>query len=173
MKRHITAVALAVSALAISAPASAEVIFNPATGMGFVGKGDVQLAYGWNNRQLNTNAAGVTFQVRARATQDYVCSYPDRIRVDGAWVSTTDTAEREETAQVNASISYGARRNAQDSITGFSLTGISDLGSDLVSVGDVCRVGGSVGEVTLVFAKEYENPNLFVRHDGASVQLIY
>ena len=39
--------------------ASASVTFNPATGTGFVGKGDVQLAYGWNNKQLQDNAVAL------------------------------------------------------------------------------------------------------------------
>jgi hypothetical protein len=36
--------------------ALAAVTFNPMTGEGFVGKGDVQLIYGWNNQQLQLNA---------------------------------------------------------------------------------------------------------------------
>lgn len=32
-------------------------------GVGFVGKGDVQLAFGWNNAQLQSNASGVSFKL--------------------------------------------------------------------------------------------------------------
>ena len=39
----------AIAALAVSTAALATVTFDPATGIGFVGKGDVQLAFGWNN----------------------------------------------------------------------------------------------------------------------------
>jgi hypothetical protein len=46
---------------AAAATAFAAVTFDPVTGTGFVGKGDVQLAFGWNNKQLQNNATGVTF----------------------------------------------------------------------------------------------------------------
>jgi hypothetical protein len=53
---------MAVAMLAIiPAAASASVTYDAATGKGFVGKGDVQTAYGWNNAALQANAAGVTF----------------------------------------------------------------------------------------------------------------
>lgn len=45
----------------VVASALAAVTFDASTGTGFVGKGDVQLAFGWNNKQLQANAAGVTF----------------------------------------------------------------------------------------------------------------
>jgi hypothetical protein len=35
------------------------------TGEGFVGKGDVQLAFNWNNKQLQDNADGVSFSVES------------------------------------------------------------------------------------------------------------
>lgn len=55
-------VAAAATAL-ISTAALASVTFNFDTGVGFVGKGDVQTAFGWNNAQAQNNAPGVTFTV--------------------------------------------------------------------------------------------------------------
>jgi len=49
--------------------ASAGVTFNETNGTGFVGKGDVQVAFGWNNKQLQTNATGVSFSFTQDATQ--------------------------------------------------------------------------------------------------------
>ena len=59
----VTTVAATVATLALGATAaSASVNVDPATGSGFIGKGDVQLAYGWNNATLQTNASSVGFQ---------------------------------------------------------------------------------------------------------------
>lgn len=52
-----------------AAPAGAAVTFDGSTGTGFVGKGDVQTAFGWNDAKLQARAAGVTFSTSAPATQ--------------------------------------------------------------------------------------------------------
>jgi hypothetical protein len=44
-----------------TATAFAEVNFNESTYSGFVSKGDVQSAFGWNNAQLQINADKITF----------------------------------------------------------------------------------------------------------------
>lgn len=49
--------------------ANAAVTFNETNGTGFVGKGDVQMAFGWNNKQLQTNASTVAFSFTQDATQ--------------------------------------------------------------------------------------------------------
>ena len=70
MKRKFAVLAVTAAALSLVAVsvAGAAVILNddPATGefngTGFVGKGDVQTPFGWNNKALQNNAAGVTFK---------------------------------------------------------------------------------------------------------------
>jgi len=52
----------AVAALTIGGGAGATVTVNN-DGSGFVGKGDVQAAFGWNNAQFQRNAAAVTFSL--------------------------------------------------------------------------------------------------------------
>lgn len=49
--------------LAVASPASAAVTYDRESGTGFVGKGDVQQALGWNNRQLQANASRIDFNV--------------------------------------------------------------------------------------------------------------
>ena len=49
--------------LAVASPASAAVAYDRESGTGFVGKGDVQQALGWNNRQLQANAHRIDFTV--------------------------------------------------------------------------------------------------------------
>jgi hypothetical protein len=41
--------------------ALATTTFNPATGTGFVGKGDVQTPWGWNDQTLQSQAINVSF----------------------------------------------------------------------------------------------------------------
>lgn len=45
----VTAIASTLAGIGI---ATATVTFDPTTGKGFVGKGDLQTAFGWNNNQL-------------------------------------------------------------------------------------------------------------------------
>ncbi|MBE8525423.1 hypothetical protein ILP97_49455 [Amycolatopsis sp. H6(2020)] len=43
-----------------------------ATGTGFVGKGEIQTPFGWNNDKLQANAGGVSFTYDATDTYDAV-----------------------------------------------------------------------------------------------------
>ena len=69
-KRLTAVVGMTAAATLMLAPAAmAAVTFNETKGTGFVGKGDVQVAFAWNNKQLQTNAAGVSFSFTQDATQ--------------------------------------------------------------------------------------------------------
>ncbi|WP_030274548.1 hypothetical protein [Streptomyces sp. NRRL B-24484] len=64
--------AVSVAALALgAAPASAAAGFDPATGTGFIGKGDVQTALGFNNAALQkaVDAKSLSFTAKQPATQ--------------------------------------------------------------------------------------------------------
>ncbi len=65
----ITVVTLVAILLTVTV-AFAAVTFDPATGTGFVGKGDVQLIYGWNNKQLQDNAANVQFRANSEVVTE-------------------------------------------------------------------------------------------------------
>jgi hypothetical protein len=56
----------ALAAAGLATVAMASVTLNP-DGTGFVGKGNVQLTFGWNNTKLQKNAAGVEFQTSRTA----------------------------------------------------------------------------------------------------------
>lgn len=112
-KTGITLAVAAVAALGSAGAANAAVTFDPATGEGFVGKGDVQLAFGWNNKALNENAAAVGFE------SDVVSEV--------SWVCTKDngnTQERERTTTTEGLVAHVTRDNKRQ-ITGFTLTGYS------------------------------------------------
>ena len=97
-----------------SAIASASVRFDPPTGNGFVGKGDVQLVYGWNNKQLQDNAASVGSSLRPSVTD---CSVA---RGSGRTTPENRSAHLDTTTVRAWSVRSPARRNQ---ITGFILNG--------------------------------------------------
>jgi hypothetical protein len=79
MKRQST-ISVAVSAFvglmllgASSQNALAAVTFDPETGEGFVGKGDVQEVFGWNNKGLQDNAKDVQFRVSSGTESSWEC----------------------------------------------------------------------------------------------------
>ncbi|MFF9621379.1 hypothetical protein [Streptomyces griseosporeus] len=115
------ALAGAVAAVVLAtAPALAAVSYDPATGTGFVGKGDVQTAFGWNNKQLQTNASGVTFTYDATTHYSAVCEWVTGAGTRGQ--KTHDITLSRHTS-VSSAVAYDAR--VQTQITGFNLTGIS------------------------------------------------
>jgi hypothetical protein len=67
MRKAILSAAM-LAVLAVPSVASASVAVDSG-GYGFVGKGDVQVAFGWNNAALQKNASGVSFTSKQDATQ--------------------------------------------------------------------------------------------------------
>ena len=117
--------ALAASAaFAFAAAAYAAVTFDPATGTGFVGKGDVQLALGLNNAQLQAQAGSLVFTYATtttyKVTEVWATGNPNQPK-------SLNSHEVEVTtiAGVNGSIAYDPRR--QNQVTGFNLNGFSSL----------------------------------------------
>jgi hypothetical protein len=73
MKRPLITAALSAAALAVSAAAAnASVTLDP-NGVGFVGKGDVQTAFGWNNAAIQkaVESGNITFTTKQDAAQAY------------------------------------------------------------------------------------------------------
>lgn len=97
----------------LMASAMAAVTFDPATGTGFVGKGDVQQVYGWNNKALQDNAGSVQFRAFTVETSTWLCRHTDNPNAADQERSTTTTTE--------GVVSSIARERNQ--ITGFNLTG--------------------------------------------------
>jgi hypothetical protein len=91
------------------------VTFDPATGTGFVGKGDVQLIYGWNNAQLQANAGSVNF--RASTTEV----------TEVSWICTNanneNTQERARTTTTSTQGLVDDIARVKNQITGFNLRG--------------------------------------------------
>lgn len=107
--------------LAVAGVAFAAVTFDPTTGTGFVGKGDVQLAFGWNNQKLQENATGVTFTYAATneylVTEAWATGNPDN-----PWTLTAHKDTINIQYSVSAAIN-GLPRPGPQQFTGFNLYG--------------------------------------------------
>lgn len=140
---------LMVSGLAIvlaAASVSAAVSFDAASGTRFVGKGDVQLALGLNNKQVQT--ASLSFTYSSTETADVTCEWDT---VTGGKFSKTihHVVVNQKEAVVNRAVAYDARIKNQ--ITGYNLTGFSSYtnSGSIPQVGGACPNGGD-GLVTAV-----------------------
>jgi hypothetical protein len=115
LAKTLARISLGVAAcVAATFTAYAAVTFNPATGTGFVGKGDVQLAFGWNNKQLQDNAGSVAFQAFSETVTEvsWVCTKDN---------DNTQVRRRTTTTSVQGVLASIARERNQ--VTGFILDG--------------------------------------------------
>ena len=120
---------LAMALVAAAGIASATVTFAPETGIGFVGKGDVQLAFGWNNAQLQSRAAGLTFTFEASESYTAVCTWTTG---EGTRGEKTHNVKHTKSVGVTGDVAYDARSRNQ--ITGFNLTGYAGTPTSLGEV---------------------------------------
>jgi hypothetical protein len=134
--------------LVLVGAASASAYTMDSSGIGWVGKGEVQSAYGWNNKAMQDNVGGVTFVYDATATYDVTCEFDNR---GGHHVITNPKS-----TGVNAAVSSDARNNSKGKagpMTGWYLTGFgttSTPGQDVPAVGDGCPGNSGLGAVTAV-----------------------
>ncbi|HEY0868258.1 MAG TPA: hypothetical protein VGE01_12805 [Fimbriimonas sp.] len=96
----------------------AAVEFDPETGQGFVGKGDVQLAFGWNNADFQRNVGSVVFTYESSSLVTGVCEW-----------TTEGNGKESKTHQkkiTSGSAIYGtlkADQRVRNQVTGIELTG--------------------------------------------------
>jgi hypothetical protein len=104
-----------------------------ATGAGFVGKGEVQSPFGWNNAALQANAAGVSFSYEA--TEDYsaTCTW---VTGEGTRGERTHNVTHSKSTSISSAVTYEPRQRNQ--ITGFTLTGFGAT----TETGETPVVGG-------------------------------
>jgi hypothetical protein len=120
----------------VSTAAYASVAFDESTGTGFVGKGDVQVLYGWNNAAAQRNIPALTFNYVAEESWGYDCEFytgPTQNR-------TRHEVSHKKTTSVNASVAYDTRKNNQGQITGINLNG---FGTTTTTGGTVPTIGAS------------------------------
>jgi hypothetical protein len=129
--------AATLTAVAFAGPASASVTVN-ADGTGFVGKGDVQTAFGWNNAKLQTEALAGHLSFTSVSTETW--------EWDETWdtgIGTRGFKHHEVTKStvnsINAVLNYSNRQHSQ--VDGIFLEGFN--GAPTVS-GDYVPYEGEV-----------------------------
>lgn len=170
------AVSAATAAVAVSLaalPASAAVSFDSSTGTGFVGKGDVQLAFGWNNQALQQNVSGVTFTYEATDTYAATCTWTTG---EGTRGEKTHNVDIPRSTSVNSTVAYESRKNSQQQITGFNLTGLgsSTVDGTIPMVGATCVAGPTgAGQDGIWTSVELTGSTggLYVNYGGTAVAL--
>jgi len=111
------------ASLALASPAAAIVTFDPATGTGFVGKGDVQTVFEWNNKALQTHASTVDFRVDSVSETTWTCSKTFEL---GNGETKEIVQVRNSTRSLQGLVTTIARDNSKGKdgpITGFYLQG--------------------------------------------------
>lgn len=130
----------------------ASVTFDVTTGKGFIGKGDVQLLFGWNNAEMQANASSLIFTFTSTDVYEVEAEWwtgPDRKRTYHTVSVTTEII-------VMGEVAYEAKTNKNDKnlqITGFILTGWSGFttsGGDIPELGDNFEGNKTVIGVTLI-----------------------
>lgn len=147
---------LALVSLFAAMSANASVIYDE-NGVGFVGKGDVQSSFDWNNSQLQANAAQLEFRFISAGTVTWECEW-----------FTGPTQKRHVQAvssqAVDSSAAIDPRKNNKGMITGFNLNGTVDGEDQESGIGDCNGIGA--GKTLVEDSIKYEgdeNPLLQVR----------
>jgi opacity protein-like surface antigen len=144
MKKMLLAAGVALAT--ISSAAYAAVTFDPETGAGWVGKGDVQTAFGWNNATMQSRHLGVTFGVDSTVSYDVTCEWET---VTGGKNSKTITHNVTNHKNISSSAAVDSASRKTGQYTGWFLNGYEDGGLDdvdLPEVGDSCPQGGSASD---------------------------
>jgi hypothetical protein len=164
------ALAAAAAFAVVSTAALATVTFDPSTGTGFVGKGDVQLAFGWNNAAAQNNAGKVTFTYNVSASYDAVCTW---VTGEGTRGEKTHNVTHKTSSSVISGVQYDARAHKQ--VDGFILRGFGatiDSGDPVPVVGGACQGEGAGGTWSSVTPTGTSGGGLYVNYGGNSVLLL-
>lgn len=124
-----------VAALTASVSAFAGVTFDPATGTGFVGKGDVQTALGYNNHVMQSQEGNLAFTYVAETMLSQLCQK----ETGGAGKSEVKIHYHTWTwaRAISSSLAYQSRTQRQ--VTGFHLLGYLDFSSGGGLPSNICR----------------------------------
>jgi hypothetical protein len=167
MKKFITAAVIAT--LAISSSASAAVSFDAVLGTGFAGKGDVQLAFGWNNAALQRNAKDLTFGFEETERYDVECEwYTGGNTNPQGKVTARKLHEVVKKVKLNSSIAVSFDPRTRNQITGFNLNGrrADTAGGAAPNIGESCHGLGTEGTVSEVIYVGTTASDLQVTYGG-------
>lgn len=166
MLGRLTAVALLVGAVG---SATAAVTFDPSTGTGFVGKGDVQLAFGWNNAQLQNNQGNVTFSYQTAEIYTAVCTWTTGEGTRGQ--QTHNVPHTKKTGVTGTMVPHERMRNQ---ITGYNLTGFATQTATTGAIpvmGGACPGNAGHEGVWTSVSMTSSGAQLFAVHNGNQVRI--
>lgn len=168
IKKSFSTMTTAVLLVATLAVAGAAVTVN-ADGTGFVGKGDVQLAFGWNDHVLQANAAGVSFTYDSTDLYSGVCTFTTGEGTRGE--QTHNVAHTKKTV-VNSAVAYEVRKNPQIKVTGWNLNGFgASTEGAIPEVGGACVGFPGNGATWVSVELVSSSGGLFVHYGAQSVLL--
>lgn len=137
-------------------------------GVGFVGKGDVQSLFGWNNAELQANAGAVDFWFSTSGQWEWECEWwtgPDHNR-------KRHTTDHSLVALLDTSIAFDARANKKGQITGFNLNGFDpDWTASSGTVPGTCDASKSLVADSLKMISEGDEGTLWVEWSGTRFAL--
>jgi hypothetical protein len=141
------------AAVAVFATAVYAATFDPATGFGFVGKGEVQEPWGWNNREMSQRAANVEFSYSQEVTYQQECLVTTMVaNPPGPATPVVVQETQTRNGSINKSLSFEQRRNGGNgNFTGFILNGFgpgSPIPTDICTGNNATIYNGSL--VTIV-----------------------
>ncbi|MFC4802370.1 hypothetical protein ACFPA1_23980 [Neobacillus sp. GCM10023253] len=165
MKRILSGVAAGALALGLMASSAfAAVTFDSSSGIGFVGKGDVQTALGYNNAQMQKEANNLVFTYKAEDTYAITVTWDTG---EGTKGEQTHYVTHERTSSIDSNVSYDPRKANQ--YTGFNLKGYEGI---LTEVGDIPTIGeefpGKSGHIVTNVEKVSTTGTLYV--NGIAIQ---
>lgn len=128
--------------------ASAMVVFDSSTGTGFIGKGDVQTVFSWNDQKLEANAASLAFVYNFQEQYDVVC-YWETVTGHG---TVPHSIVANKSVLVKDAVSYASRAKGNKVVTGFMLNGFGypTYNKPAPVVGEACPGGGAGTVVSVV-----------------------
>jgi hypothetical protein len=106
-----------VACLAFSSASLADVAYDE-NGVGFVGKGDLQTLYDWNNSMLQDNAESIGFRLLSGASASWTCT---GVNPAGKTVTQSHSMESE---ALESDVTFSVRKNQAGQVTGFTLNGV-------------------------------------------------
>jgi hypothetical protein len=154
------------AAVGFASAAQASFTFDPSTGAGFSGKGDVQVVLNLNNAALQNQAAGLSFRYHQSSSYDVTKTWEVEVQ---EWTGEYETVcangeitckkmvtrkvyetvteyksiNQNAVSNVNAGVEYDAKTKKQ--VVGFNLRGFGSIvvtGDPIPQVGDSCANGG-------------------------------
>jgi hypothetical protein len=149
MLKRLGAGAVLAAGVALVAAGSASAYTMDSSGVGWVGKGEVQTAYGWNNKAMQDNVGGVSFVYQATGTYEVTCEFDTPSGKHHVLV-------KKDTTSLNSVVGSDSRNNSngkQGPMTGWYLTGFgttTSTGDAVPAVGDGCPGNSGLGAVTSV-----------------------